>query len=111
MLLKTHCKISIKFISGDIIKIRFQNFHTLTPWSENAPQNKHVLTILDKYCQKGMKYYHLKTENLPQKPLYFSPGSKRLEPDSKYSDLIGIMSTFNCLYLGHYSSDRVEICQ
>ena len=55
-----------------------------------------------------MTYDHLITENLPYKALYFCPGSKRLEPDSKYSDLIGAMSAFNCLYLGHYFSDRAE---
>jgi len=38
------------------------------------------LTILDEYCQMGLKYNQLKTENLP---LYFSPGSQRFEPDSK----------------------------
>ena len=34
-------------------------------------------------------------KNLPYERPYFSPGSKRLEPDSKYSDLIGTMSAFN----------------
>ena len=57
-----------------------------------------------------MKYGHLKIENMPHKPLYDSPGSKRLEPASKYSDLIGTMSSFNCLYLGHYFSSLAEIC-
>ena len=71
----------------------------------------HVLTILVEHCQNGLKYDHLKTENLPYKPLYFSPGSKHLEPDSKYSDLIGAMSAFNCLYLDHHFSDQADICQ
>ena len=62
-------------------------------------------------CQNKLKYDHLKVQNLSYKPQYFSPGSKRLEPDSKYNDLIGTMSAFNCLYLGHYMSDRAEICQ
>ena len=39
-----------------------------------------------------MKYSLLMTEDLPYKPLYFRPGSKRLDPGSKYSDLIGTMS-------------------
>ena len=60
------------------------------------------LTILDEYCQNGLKYDNLKTENLPYKPLYFSPGSKRFEPDSKYSYLMGTISAFSCLNLGHY---------
>ena len=49
--------------------------------------------------------------NLPYKPLHFSPGSKQLEPASKYSDLIETMSAFSYLYLGQYFSDRAEICQ
>ena len=56
----------------------------------------------------GLKYNYLKTETLPYKPLYFSPGSIRLEPDSKYSDLIGTISPFNCLYLDHYVSDKLK---
>ena len=40
-----------------------------------------------------------------------SAGSKRSEPGSKYSDLIGPISAFNCLYLGRYFSELVEICQ
>jgi len=83
----------------------------LTTWSESAPENRHVLTILGEYCQNGMKYDHLAIENLQNTNLYFSPGSKRLEPDTKYSDLIGTMSVFNCLYLDHYFLDRAEICQ
>ena len=57
----------------------------------------------------GGNYDPLTMENLPCKPLYFSPGSKRLEPAAKHSDLIGTMPAFNCLYLGHYFSDRAEI--
>ena len=34
-----------------------------------------------------------------KKPLYFSPGSKRLERDTKCSGLIGAISAFNCLYI------------
>ena len=41
--------------------------------------------------------------------LYFSPGTDRLEPDSKYNYFIGTMSAFNCLYLRQYFSDRAEI--
>ena len=70
-----------------------------------------MLTILGKNCQNRLKYGQLKAEDLPYEPMYISPGSKHLEPDSKYSDLIGTMSAFNCLYLGHYFSDRAEICQ
>ena len=70
----------------------------------------HVLTILGWCCENAMKYDHLTIENLLYKSLYLSPGSKRLEPASKYSDLIGTMSAFNCLYVGHYLSDRAEIC-
>ena len=69
------------------------------------------MTILDEYCQNGLKYDHLKTENLLYSPLYFSPGSERLEPDTKYSDLIGTTSVFNYLYLNHYDSDRAKLCQ
>ena len=58
-----------------------------------------------------MTYGHLMTEDLPYKPLYFRPGSLRLAPGSKYSDLIGTMSVFNCLYFGHYFSNGAEICQ
>ena len=76
-----------------------------------APQNRHVLTILNAHCQNGLTYSHLKAGDLPYKPLYFSPGSKRLEPGSKYSDLLGAKSSFNSLYLDHYFSDRAEICQ
>ena len=49
------------------------------------------------------------TEDLPHKPLYFRPGSLLLDPGSKYSDLIGTMSALNCLYFGHYFSDRTDI--
>ena len=80
-------------------------------WSECISPNRHVLKVLNEYFQNGLKYNHLKTENLPYKPLYFSPGSKPLEPASKYSDLIGTISAFNCLYHDHYLSDRAEICQ
>ena len=55
-----------------------------------------------------MKYDYLTMENLPDKPQYLSPGSKRLEPVSKYYDLIGTMSAFNCLYLGHYSQIELK---
>ena len=57
-----------------------------------------------------MKYNHLTIENLLCKPLYFSPGSERLEPNSNYNDKIGTMSAFNYLYLGQYFSDGAEIC-
>ena len=87
----------------------FSNFHILKRWSESAPQNRHVLTIVDEYCQNGLKYDHLEIENLPYKPLYFSLGSIRLAPDSKYSDLIGTMPAFNYLHLDPYLSDQAEI--
>ena len=58
----------------------------------------------------GMKYGHLVTEDLPYKPLLFRPGSSLLDPGSNYSDLIGTMTAFNCLYLCHYLLDRAEIC-
>ena len=83
----------------------------MTTWNESAPQNRQVLKFLDDHCQNGIKYDNLKTENVPNKPLYFSSHSKRLEPDSKYCDLIGAISAFNCLYLGYYFPDRAEICQ
>ena len=51
-----------------------------------------MLTIFGEYYQNGMKRNHLTIEDLPYKPLYFSPCSKRLEPASKYSDLIGTIS-------------------
>ena len=70
-----------------------------------------MLTILVEYCQNGMKFNHLKTGNLPYKPLYFSTGSKHLEPDSKYNELIGTKSAVNCLHLDPYFSDPAEICQ
>ena len=57
-----------------------------------------------------MKYGLLMTEDLPYKPLYSRPGSKRLDPGSKYSDLIGTMSVFNCLYFVHHFSNGAEIC-
>jgi len=41
--------------------------------------------FLGKFCQNRLKYDHLKTEALQYKLLHFSPGPKRLEPDSKYS--------------------------
>ena len=44
------------------------------------------------------------TEDLPYKPLHFRPGSLRFAPGSKYSNLIGTMSVFNCLYFGHFFS-------
>ena len=69
------------------------------------------MAILDQYRQNCPKYNSLKTENLPYKPLYFSHGSKRFEPDSKYSDLIRTISGFNCLYLGLHFSELAEICQ
>ena len=52
----------------------------------------------------GMKYNHLTIENLPYKPLYFSPGSKCLETDTEYSDLVWL-----CQNLIAYIS--VIICQ
>ena len=33
-----------------------------------------------------------------------------LDPGSEYSDLIGTMSVFNCLYFGHYFLNRAETC-
>ena len=36
---------------------------------------------------------------------------KYRDPGSKYSDLIGTMCAFSCRYVGHYFSDRAEICQ
>ena len=41
----------------------------------------------------------------------FSGGNPPLAPGSKYSNLIGTMSVFNCLYFGHYLSNGAEICQ
>ena len=73
----------------------------LTTYGESAPKNRHVLSNLGGYCQNRLNYDHLKTKDLPQKPLYFSPISKRLELDTKHSDLIGTISVFNCLYLDH----------
>ena len=67
--------------------------------SERAGQNRHVLAILSEWCQNVMTYGHLMTEDLPHKPLYFQPGYLRLATGSKYSDLIGTMSVFNCLYI------------
>ena len=55
-----------------------------------------------------MKYDHLTIENLPFRLLYSSPGCT---PDSKYSDLIGTLSEFNCIYLGGDFLDRAEICR
>ena len=52
-------------------------------------QIRHVLTILSEMLQNRMKYGHVMTEDLPYKPLYFRPGSKRLESASICSDLIG----------------------
>jgi len=69
------------------------------------------LQFLGEYCENGVKYTQQMIENLPCRPLFFSPGSKCLEPDSKCSDFIGAMSAFNCIYPGHYFSDRAEICQ
>ena len=45
-----------------------------------------------------MTYGHLMTEDLPYKPLYFRPGSLRLAPDSKYSNLIGT-SQYSIAYI------------
>ena len=70
-----------------------------------------MLAILGEYRQNGLENGHLKAENFPYKLLYFSPGSKLLEPDSKYRDLIGNMPAFNCLYHGHYFSDQAKITQ
>ena len=97
--------------SDDVIKIYFQNFYILTIWSERAAQNRHVSTILCEWCQNVMTYGQLMTEDLPYKPLYFRPGSLRLATGSKYSNLIGTMSVFNCLYFGHYFSNGTEIFQ
>ena len=97
--------------SDDVIKIHFWSFHILTTWSERAAQNSHMLTIFSEWCQNLMTYGHLMTEGLPYKLLYFRPGSLRLAPGSKYSNLIGTMSVFNCLYLGHYFSNGAEMCQ
>ena len=44
-----------------------------------------MLANLGKHCQNGVKYDHLMTEDLPYKPLNFYFGSKRVEPDSKYT--------------------------
>ena len=101
----------VEYQSDDVIKIYFQNFHILITWSERAAQNRHVLTILSEWCQIVMTYGHLMTEDLPYKPLYLRPGSLRLAPGSKYSNLIGTMSVFNCLYFGHYYSNGAETCQ
>ena len=65
-----------------------------------------MLTVSGKHCQNGMKYGHFTIENLPYMQLYLSPGSKRLEPASKYSDLIGTKLAFNYLYLDRYFSHR-----
>ena len=62
-----------------------------------------MLAILGEYRQNRLNYDHLKTNDLPYKPLYFSPGSKRFELGTKYSDMIVAISAFSCLYLGHYS--------
>ena len=59
-----------------------------------------MLIILGEYCQNEVKYDHLKISQLAMQTIVFSPGSKRLVPGSKYNDLIGAMSAFNCLYLG-----------
>ena len=67
-----------------------------------------MLTTLSEWCQNVMTFGHLMTEDLPYKPLYFQPGSLRLAPGSKYSDLIGTMSVFNCLYFGHYFSNGLK---
>ena len=58
-----------------LYKSIFENFQFLTTWRERAAQNRHVLVILIELCQKGMKYGHLMTGDLPYKPLYFRPGS------------------------------------
>ena len=68
------------------------------------------MIILDDYCKHWQKHDNLKTKISLYKLQYFSPGSKRLDPDTKYNDLIGTITAFNCLYLGHYFSDRAEIC-
>ena len=90
-------------------QVYFRICKFLKRWSESTAQNRHELTILYEYCQNALKCDHLKTENLPYNPLYLSSGSKRSEPDSKYSDLIGNMPAFNCLYLFHYFLDRAEV--
>ena len=54
-----------------------------------------ILKILDEYRQNGLKRDHLKTENLPYKPLYFSPRSKH-----------------SVAYISiNILSDRAEFCQ
>ena len=83
----------------------------MTTWNESATQNRHMLKTLEERCQIGLKYDHLKTENVPHNSLNFSPGTKCLEPGTKYSDLMRTMSAFNCLYFDHYFSDRAEIFQ
>ena len=97
--------IGIEFISDDTIKIHFWNCHILTRLSESSPQNRHMLRSLCEYCQNRLKYDHVETDNLPFKPLYFSLCSTLIEPGTKYSNLIGTMPAFNCLYLGHSVSD------
>ena len=83
----------------------------MATWNESPPQNKHMFTTLSEYCQARLKCDHLKTNGSPYKPLHFSPCYKLLEPNSKFSDLIGTISAFNGLYLGHYFSNCAEICQ
>ena len=85
----------MEFISDDVIKIFLEFLYFDNTESESAPQTRRVLVILDEYCQNGLKYDHLKTDNLPYNALSISPGPKHLEPDSNYSDLIGTMSAFN----------------
>ena len=70
-----------------------------------------MLIISDEFRQNGLKYNHLKTEILPHNPLYLSPGSIRLKPDTNQSDLIATVSAFNYLYLDHSLSDRAEMYQ
>ena len=65
-------------MSCDVIQIYSWNHHILTRWRRSTAQNRRVLRILYEYCQSRLTYDHLKTESLPYKPLYFSPGSKSL---------------------------------
>ena len=75
----THISFHVHPLTVQRTEVHFLNFHILKTWSESVSQNRHVLTILDECCQSLLKYNHLKTENMPWKPLHISPGSKRLE--------------------------------
>ena len=58
-------EVSIESISDDVIKIYCQKFSYFDNMERSAPENRHLLTILGKYCQKRMKYDDLTTETLP----------------------------------------------